>query len=416
MIGIYATADAAVRAEAIATPIARAWPDLPIVISNGERLPDLPFIGTGARPAWDDLLLVVCGTADLPAELRAPIAAEVTAATAQQRTCRVLPISTRFEHRSPPAPLHAVKGFPCQAPDGDDGVRLARRVGALLWLALRGGERRIFVSHRQIDGQPLATQVTAYLNDHGYRAWRDEERMEGGEIVQDEIARTIAAAHVLLLLDTPRAWESEWVWREIDMAIAGFVPVVPVVLRPAGYQGPAPDPGFRNAAEFGPHRVPVRLGPDGVCECLSDEALDGLLAALEEQLGRLLRMQRTLADKVEASFLDAGFAWRVCDGQRHLYLGIKADGDFAETRLLSHCSPVSPTLVDAVRAFQKWQPAAGLPEVFNGRLFVYEPPLPRPVLGRLVAEQRFRDDALLRLLSTDQLAQFLRRYQSAPET
>lgn len=417
MIGIYATPDAALDAAAIAAAIGRAWPDLTITTSNESPLADLPYIGAGGgaggSAAWDDLLLIAFGRDPLPADLHGPLAAEVAAAAREQRPSRVLPVSTLPDQRRPPVPLDTVKAIPCLDPDGAEGANLARRVGALLWLALRGTGRRIFVSHRQADGQRVAAQVTAWLNAQGYHAWRDEERLEGGEVVQDEIARTIAATHTLLLLDTPKARQSEWVWREIDMAIAGFVPVVPIVLRPARS---ADGPGFRSAADMDPHRVSVGLDAAGVCEPLLEADLAGLLASMEEHLGRLLRMQRTLADKVRASFQQAGFDWRISDEHRHLFVGSRPDPVFAQLRMLAHCSAVSPRILPAVRALQGWQPVGDAPGRFNYRLFVYEPPMPDPELERLVAAHQFDQDAQLRLFDTDQLAHFLARYRSAPET
>lgn len=413
MIGIYTTPDAGLNAAAIAAAIGRVWPDQRIIESDGQPLPNLPFIGAAESAKWDDLLLVAFGRDPLPADLHGPLAAEVEAAVREQRTSRILPVSTLAGQRLPPAPLRAVKALPCLAPDGADGANLARRVGALLWLSLRGTDRRIFVSHRQADGQRVAEQIAGYLNAQGYRAWRDEERLGGAEVVQDEIAHTIAATHTLLLLDTPKARDSDWVWAEIDMAIGGFVPVVPIVLRPVESTDGS---GFRNAAEMAPHRVSVRLDDAGVCELLAETDLNGILAAMEEHLGRLLRLQRTLADKVEASFREAGCDWQTYDSQRHLYLGSRPDLVFAWLRMLAHCSAVSPRIMPAVRAFQDWQPVDKAPASFNYRLFIYEPPMPDPELKRLVAAHQLDQDAQLRLFDTDQLAHFLARYQAAPET
>ncbi len=411
MIGIYATTDAAYPAEAVAATLATRWPQLATLPSNGAALPALPFIGGEGRPNWDDLLLLVFGAAPLPAALHAPIRRELERARAQGRASRILPVSTHAAHRRPPEPLDAVKAVHCPNPTGADGQRLAHRVGALVSLWLRGDDRRVFVSHRQADGQALATQVAAYLRDQGYNAWRDEERLDGGEIVQDEIERTIAAAHLLLLLDTPCACESEWIAREVDTAIGGFVPVVSVVLRPADPSGRDAAPGVYSTAELVSHRIAVALSPAGAVEPLDDAQLEGLLVAVEDYLGRLLRSQHALKAKVEEAFRDAGFAWEALDAQRFLFACSKYEDDTALVRLLSHCSALNPNFHWAVRALQSYNATAGQP-TFNHRLFVYEPPLPTPTLKRLARDHGFDRDPMLRLLDPGRLAAFLSRYQA----
>lgn len=414
MIGIYATADAAYSAEKTKDALLASWPQLPAVASDGDVLPALPFIGGAARPAWDDLLIVLFGADPLPAPLRAPIRRELDAARAEKRASRVLPVSTLEAHRQPPEPLEEVLALHCAEPDGPAGERLARRVGALLSLWLRGDDRKVFVSHRQADGQPVAKQVTAYLHEQGYRAWRDEERLVGGDVVQDEIERNIADASMLLLLDTPLAGESEWIAREVDAAIAGFVPIVSVVLRPRGTTGPAGEPGVYAARELKHHRIDVVTDPRGVVELLHEDQLAEMLVAVEGYLSDLLRSQQALAFKAEETFRDAGFDWATLDAQRFLYAGSKQENDWSSIRLLSHCSALPPSFLWAVQALRRYEAASADPHAstFNHRLFIYEPPLPAPTLRRLARDHEAYRDPILRLLDPSRLEAFLSRYQS----
>lgn len=418
MIHLFSTPGAEPRTAALRETLETAYPDLRCAcLSPGCH--DLP--ADPMWPRWDDLLVVVFADDPLPDALQGTIRKEIQSSLDHRRACRILPVHTLENRARPPAPLDAVKSIRGVDPRGADGQAIVRRIAALLGLWLRGDGRKVFVSHRQADGAALAAEVAAHLEDNGYRAWLDAEHLAGGDIVQSEIEQHVAGAHLLLLLDTPKARDSEWIWTEVDAAIRGFVPIVPVILRPRDAVGDAARPGFHNAAELFSHRVEVVLGADGVVTPLGENLLDGLLVAMEGYLGALLRSQRSLADKVEETFRAAGFDWAILDDQRQLYTASKTDDHAALTRLLSHCSAVSPRFFAAVRALQEygqekiWPPGTprGLGhDRFNHRLFVYEPPLPRPELIRLARDHGFDQDPLLRLVDPGRLATFLDGFQN----
>ncbi len=418
MIHLYSTPGAQAQAEALRETLVVAYPDL--------RLEDLaPGVHDLAVdpmwPRWDDLLIVVFADDPLPDALHGAVRKEIQSSLDRGRACRIVPVHTLADHSRPPEPLDAVKSIRGVDPCGADGQAIARRVGALLGLWLRGDDRKVFVSHRQVDGKALAAEVTAHLEDNGYDAWLDAERLHCGDIVQSEIERHVGGAHLLLLLDTPEARHSEWIWREVDAAIRGFVPILPVVLRQKDTSGEAARPGFPNAAELFSHRVEVEVDADGVVGRLGEDLLNGLLVAMEGYLSALLRSQRSLADKVEDTFKSAGFDWTILDGRRQLYAATKPDEGASLTRLLSHCSAVSPRFFHAVRALQEYgqndaEHASARPSRainrFNHRLFVYEPPLPRPELIRLARDYGFDQDPILRLIDPGRLATFLNRFQA----
>lgn len=408
MIEIYAAPDLQAQADAIAADLTAAYPGFFEVatLSQGAA----PFLHRVGQPAWDDLLILLFGGDTLPPHLQAPIQREIDAATRDKRACRVLPIATQADRPIPPAPLNQVKALPCPGSGNNDRERIVRRVGALLGLWLRGDHRKIFVSHRQSDGKALAAQVAQHLKENGYNAWLDAERLKGGEIVQQEIENHVADAHLLLLLDTPQAKDSEWIWKEVDAAIHGFVPILDLLLRPAGAESARSD--FLALNELHHQSIQVSLSPDGNCKRLSKEALAGLLAAAEDYMVRILRLQMSLAAKAEETFTKTGFDWKVLDDRRKFYLSTKADDFCAQNRILSHCSAVSPTFHRSVRAFQA-APIDDLP--CNVRLFLHEQPLARPLLERLTKEHGFRDDSSLRILDIAGLAKFLGLFRAAEE-
>jgi hypothetical protein len=409
MIEIYAAPDLQWQATAIAADLQSAYPGLEVSTLPPDAV---PFGRHGGQPAWEDRLILLFGGDPLPPHLQGPIQREIEVATKDGRTCRVLPISTLADRPIPPAPLNQVKALPCVGlADQEQRARIVRRVGALLGLWLRGEHRQVFVSHRQSDGKALAAQVTQYLKDNGYDAWLDVEQLQGAQMVQKEIESHVAKAHLLLLLDTPQAKDSEWIWKEIDAAIAGFVPIFDLILRPADTASARSD--FLALNELHHQSFQVSLGTDSRCEPLSEGALASLLAAAEDYMVRILRLQMSLAAKAEETFTETGFDWKVLDDRCKLYQSTKADDDFAaQTRIVSHCSAVSPTFHQAVTAFQ----SAPIPDPpCNFRLFIHEEPLARPLLERLNVQRGFRNDTSLRILDIAGLTKFLRRFRVEEE-
>ncbi len=408
MIGVYATSDAAYPAADLAAALRAAWPQLEIRAGDGDAPSGLPFLDGAAGPRWDDLLIMAFGEAVLPAALHAPLAQEVAAARVEQRASRVLPVST-LRQRRPPVPLGEVLALHCPGPSGESFDALARRVGALQYLRLRGQGLRVFISHRQTDGQWLAAQIEDHLRANGYDPWRDVNRLDGGDVVQDEIERTIAGTNLLLVLDTPAAAASDWVLREVQTALGRFVPVVSLLLRPGDASGVGPP--VYGTAELFSHRIEANLDARAVVQPLGERQLAAMLAAVEDYLSRLLRGQQTLAGKVEAAFRDAGFSWQVLDGRRFLFVGSKRDEDLGLNRLLSHCSALPPTVHWAVKALAGYSAGQGVGAGFTHRLFVYEPALPAPTLRALASDHGFDQDPHLRLLDPSRLDAFLSRYR-----
>lgn len=381
--------------------------------------------GAGATPgatrpaAWDDLLAIVFGAGPLTPTAQAAAAAELEWASAGQRPPRLLPISADCAHRTPPAPLDAIKALPCFGSAADELERIGRRIGALLGLWTRGKDKRIFVSYRAADGFALAEQVAGFLQGLGYAALRDEEWLEGGDVVQDEIERHLESASLVLLLDTPRAAESRWIKQEIDMAIRNFVPILPVVLRPAGdrRQGPS----FRALMELGRwHQVGAELDGEGRCRSLPDDMLPGLLAEMELYLSDILRIRAMLARLAADSFERAGFAWSPLAPERGLYETFKADEHFAAIRMLTHCSPLPPTFHRAVEAFKRHPGQGQGPESgglrYNFRIFLHEGGVPPLELESVAQSLGMREEAQLRVLDLTRLEEFIARFNVIANT
>lgn len=418
MLYILSTDNAKARADEIAAELTKAYPDIEVQQCGEVEAP--PLLTAQSWPRWDDLLVVVFGAGSLPAPLEGTLRQEVSAASAERRDARILPISTLPDLRVPPAPLDAIKALPCLHDRETDVTNVVRRVGTLLWLRLRGSGKKFFVSYRESDGREVAKQMVEYLTRHGYHAWLDAERLDGGNIVQQEIEKHVSGADMVLLLDTPQATGSTWIEKEIDAAIHGFVPIFPLVLRPAGVKVRTRGSSFMALRELYCHELEAKLGSGGMCGCLSQEVLDLVLQAIEERLVQIVRNRMKLPSHAREAFERVQFSWTTLDQHRHMYELTREESRFSQTRMLAHCSVDGPTFIGSVEAFQSYHPAAAptggsagtaLPRAYNYKLFLYEEPVPDPNLAEIAKRVGLAQDPLLRLFDLTALTLHLETFR-----
>ena len=79
---------------------------------------------------------------------------------------------------------------------------------------------RIFISYAREDSE-IAFRLARHLRDWGCRVWIDRHSLWSGSVFSDEIARAINASDYFIVLLSPDSALSEWVKREIHMAL-GF--------------------------------------------------------------------------------------------------------------------------------------------------------------------------------------------------
>ncbi len=412
MIRIHHTGDAMAAARAVERRLAETYGDLPVQIITGTTDPRQPPIPDAT--GWDDLLLVVFGTEALSDRARDAIAMELDRSASDRRRPRLLPVSALADRPVPPPPMDTIKALPCIGPSDAELTRIARRTGALLGLWTRGPDKRVFVSYRAADGALIAEQVTGFLQAQGYTALRDEEWLEGGDRVQLEIERRLASASLVLLLDTPRANESDWIRQEIDGAIARFVPILPVVLRTA--EDKAKGPRFRALRELERWAsLTADPDPNGVCRPLDDAGLRTLLEEMENYLSDVLRAQMALLENARDSFRRAGFDATPLAGHGGLFETSRADEGFAAIRVLTYCSPLPPTFHRAVEELKRFpRPAGGhapSPLRYNYRIFLHQDPIPAPELESIAKAVGMAEEAQLRMLDPLGLELFLRRFR-----
>jgi hypothetical protein len=77
-----------------------------------------------------------------------------------------------------------------------------------------GTQPQIFVSYARQDAEKVLT-ITRLLEEEGATVWRDEERILGGQYYGEEIVHAIAHSRVVMLMCSPRAFQSDNVHTEV---------------------------------------------------------------------------------------------------------------------------------------------------------------------------------------------------------
>jgi hypothetical protein len=115
-----------------------------------------------------------------------------------------------------PACLHQVNGLHWGPEEA--GLRLARTV--LEGLGIEERDRRVFISHKRDDGLAVAEQLHEELARHGFFPFIDRFHIRPGRDVHAEIAGQLEDCAVLLLVETPLAHASDWVFDEVNYALS----------------------------------------------------------------------------------------------------------------------------------------------------------------------------------------------------
>lgn len=118
-----------------------------------------------------------------------------------------------------PEALLPINGFIWSG--ADPARRLARRLLEELGIEIR--QRRVFVSHRREDGLLAAEYVADHLSHNGFDPFIDRFNVPSAVDIQERIANELEDYAFLLLLETPLAFESEWVFDEVDYALSRFM-------------------------------------------------------------------------------------------------------------------------------------------------------------------------------------------------
>jgi hypothetical protein len=85
--------------------------------------------------------------------------------------------------------------------------------------------RVVFISHSSTDAW-VARQIAKAIIDCGATPFLDNIEVQAGEDFDEVIRENLNKAHELVVLWTPWAIESKWIWAEVGAAWARGIPII----------------------------------------------------------------------------------------------------------------------------------------------------------------------------------------------
>lgn len=221
----------------------------------------------------------------------AGIAAEI--ATADAAGLVMIPVVDDLGtfHDQVPAGVAPLNGFEWS------GVDPARRLSRILLeeLGIEDSDRRVFISHKRSDGLGAAEQLHDALSHNRFVPFIDRFHVPPGGDVQEHIADALEQYAFVLLLETPDAHLSPWVFDEVDYALSHTMGTL-IVQWPGD---PSPLPGSSGIPRIALDASDLTTDSHGY-EILTDDALDRLLREVEAaHANGLVRRRRMLVCSVE---------------------------------------------------------------------------------------------------------------------
>lgn len=210
---------------------------------------------------------------------------------------------------SVPEPLAPINGWAWEGVDADR--RLARFV--LEQLGIEERRRRVFISHKREDGLMAAEQLHDALSKVRFDPFIDRFHIAPGEDVQARIADQLEDYAFMLLLETPLAYTSDWVFDEVEYAFSHQMGVL--ILRWPG--DPPQVPGSSRMDRFVLGEEDLYSDDHGY-DTLTEGALDRVLGEVEAaHASGMVRRRRNLIRSIEDAAAYGGCSstplpdWRV---------------------------------------------------------------------------------------------------------
>lgn len=169
-------------------------------------------------------------------------------------------------------------------------------------LGIEERQRRVFLSHRREDGLGAAEQLHDKLTHANFLPFIDRFSIRKGQDVQKEIANALEYYAFLLLLETPQAHNSNWVFDEVDYALSHTMGIL-IVSWP---DDPKPVPGSIGLPRLVLTKEELTTDQHGY-STLTDAGLERVISKVEESHAlALVRRRRMIVKSIEESAQSAG--------------------------------------------------------------------------------------------------------------
>jgi hypothetical protein len=154
----------------------------------------------------------------------------------------ILPVAATKEERQPPALVEDRQSFDVveqlrqRALDPSQVTTIAtvfaRQVLSILKPTLAVEPMHLFLSYRRFDGEEIAASFHRTLINTTQKAFRDLFDVRMGMDAQEIIEARLRESDAVIFLDTPKAGESPWIIKELQMALSLQLPIVWVRIGP----------------------------------------------------------------------------------------------------------------------------------------------------------------------------------------
>jgi TIR domain-containing protein len=173
--------------------------------------------------------LVLCLGSD---DLSSSVQAKEQIKSALEKGIRILPIVSDLEHfrSETPESLHPINGQPWES--GGKASEIAEEV--LRHLGLNERDRRVFLSYLRKEATPIAFQLFDELHRRRFTVFLDIFEIEHGDWVQARIEQALQHTSFVLLLYSSGVQSSEWVEKEINLALTQRLGLVALAYPDAG--------------------------------------------------------------------------------------------------------------------------------------------------------------------------------------
>lgn len=226
--------------------------------------------------------------------------------------------------------LRPINGFAWKGLESAE--KLCRKV--LEELGIEDRKRRAFISHKRQDGLAAAEQLHEHLSQNGFYPFIDRFHITLARDVQAEIADQLEDCALLLLVETPSAHTSEWVFDEVDYALSHQLGLHIITW-----------PGEITALPGTIGLPRQRLGESDLMslkgyDVFTSNALDRIIADVEAEHARaMVRRRRYLLISAEEAARDAGRKCLPLPGWRMVVKG-------PNNRSIVQVTPRLPTVDD----------------------------------------------------------------------
>jgi hypothetical protein len=156
--------------------------------------------------------------------------------------CKILPVAITKDERIPPDCVRQAQSFDVfehlrqrslsESLIETVAVVFARNVIAELQPTLSKNNMYLFLSHRRFDGELIAGAFHDAFAVRAQEAFRDLNKVLVGQDAQNIIEQNLRQSDAVIFLDTPKSGESEWIAKELTMAMSAGLPIIWVRIGP----------------------------------------------------------------------------------------------------------------------------------------------------------------------------------------